>query len=45
MQYKVWTQHRHEYLALKEEVLIIGIWAKGDDYDHAKPYAKVWTVL
>lgn len=45
MQYKVWTERRYDAnQILREEVLLIGIWTKGDNFDTSKPYAKVWIV-
>lgn len=41
MQYKVSIKRHREVSILMEEVLIIGIWSKGDDFDEVKPYAEV----
>jgi hypothetical protein len=46
MQYKVSTERRYDTdNIMKEEVLIIGIWTKGDSFTNSKPHAKVWIVL
>jgi hypothetical protein len=46
MQYKFWTEKRFDANNVqREEVLIIGVWTKGDSFTAKKPYAKVWIVL